>query len=86
LPPIEKAVDASLVAAEGTMRGMAAGIRTNTDVLDAERQMFVAKRDLAQARYEFLVSILQLKTAAGVLSEKDVAEIASLLLPRSERL
>jgi protease secretion system outer membrane protein len=82
----DKAVDASLVAAEGTMRGMAAGIRTNTDVLDAERLMFVAKRDLAQARYEFLVSILQLKTAAGVLSEKDVAEIASLLLPRSERL
>jgi len=82
----EKAVDASLVAAEGTMRGMAAGIRTNTDVLDAERLMFVAKRDLAQARYEFLVSILQLKTAAGVLSEKDVAEIANVLLPRSERL
>ncbi len=48
--------------------------------------MFVAKRDLAQARYEFLVSILQLKTAAGVLSEKDVAEIANVLLPRSERL
>jgi outer membrane protein TolC len=39
-----------VVAAEGTKRGMAAGIRTNTDVLDAERQMFVAKRDLAQAQ------------------------------------
>ena len=78
----EKAVDSSVVAAEGTRRGMAAGIRTNTDVLDAERQMFVAKRDLAQARYEFLVSTLQLKSAAGVLSEKDVAEVASQLLPK----
>ncbi|MCM8580968.1 TolC family outer membrane protein [Accumulibacter sp.] len=78
----QKAVESSEVATEGTKRGMAAGIRTNTDVLDAERQMFVAKRDLAQARYQLLVSTLQLKTAAGVLSEKDIVEIAGLLLPR----
>ncbi|MEF8704392.1 MAG: TolC family outer membrane protein [Candidatus Accumulibacter sp. UW26] len=77
----QRAVDASAVAVEGTMRGMAAGIRTNTDVLDAERVMFVAKRDLAQARYEYLINLLQLRMAAGVLSEKDVAEVASLLLP-----
>jgi protease secretion system outer membrane protein len=77
-----KAVDASIVAVEGTKRGMRAGIRTNTDVLDAERQMFFAKRDLAQARYEFLASTLLLKTAAGVLSEKDVAEIEALLVPQ----
>ena len=79
-----KAVDASIVAAEGTRRGMRAGIRTNTDVLDAERQMFFAKRDLAQARYEFLASTLLLKTAAGVLSEKDVAEIEALLVPQHD--
>lgn len=78
----QKAVESSEVATEGTKRGMAAGIRTNTDVLDAERVMFAAKRDLAQARYEFLVSTLQLKTAAGVLSEKDIVEISGLLLPR----
>ncbi len=77
-----KAVDASIVAVEGTKRGMRAGIRTNTDVLDAERQMFFAKRDLAQARYEFLASTLLLKTAAGVLSEKDIAEIEALLVPQ----
>lgn len=75
-----KAVDASVVAVKGNQRGLAAGIRTNTDVLDAERQMFVARRDLAQARYEFLVSTLQLKAVAGVLSEKDVAEIEALLV------
>lgn len=79
----QKAVDASMVAVEGTKRGMLAGIRTNTDVLDAERVMFVAKRDLFQARYEVLISTLQLKAAAGILSEKDVAEIAGLLLPQN---
>lgn len=76
-----KAVDASIVAVEGSKRGMMAGIRTNTDVLDAERVMFGAKRDLFQARYEVLVSTLQLKAAAGVLSEADVVEIAMLLRP-----
>ena len=76
-----KAVDASIVAVEGSKRGMMAGIRTNTDVLDAERVMFGAKRDLFQARYEVLVSTLQLKAAAGVLSEADVADIAMLLRP-----
>ncbi len=76
-----KAVDASIVAVEGSKRGMMAGIRTNTDVLDAERVMFGAKRDLFQARYEVLVSTLQLKAAAGVLSEADVAEVAMLLRP-----
>jgi outer membrane protein TolC len=50
---------------------MAAGIRTTTDVLDAERVMFVAKRDLFQARYEYLISTLQLRAAAGVLSDND---------------
>ncbi|HNC51002.1 MAG TPA: TolC family outer membrane protein [Accumulibacter sp.] len=77
----QKAVDSSVVASEGTLRGMKAGIRTNSDVLDAERQMFVAKRDLAQARYQFLANTLQLKAAAGVLSEKDIVEIARLLIP-----
>jgi len=76
-----QAVDASRIAVEGTKRGMAAGIRTNTDVLDAERQMFVAQRDLAQARYEFLIGSLRLKLAAGVLGEKDISEIEKRLQP-----
>jgi protease secretion system outer membrane protein len=77
----QKAVDASVVAVEGTLRGMRSGIRSNVDVLNAERVMFVAKRDLAQARYEYLLSLLQLRAAAGVLSEKDLQETANLLLP-----
>lgn len=77
----QKAVDASVVAVEGTLRGMRSGIRSNVDVLNAERVMFVAKRDLAQARYEYLLGVLQLRAAAGVLSEKDLQETANLLLP-----
>ena len=78
----QQAVDASAVAAEGARRGMSAGIRTNTEVLDAERLFYSAKRDLAQARYEVLAAILQLKAVSGILTEKDLAEVASLLVPR----
>ncbi|CAG0939595.1 Outer membrane protein TolC [Gallionellaceae bacterium] len=75
----EKAVDASLVAVEGMKKGMAAGIRTNTDVLDAQRQLYSTKRDLGQARYTLLASQLKLKAAAGILSEQDVEKIDQLL-------
>lgn len=78
----QQAVDATAVAAEGARRGMVAGIRTNTDVLDAERLFYSAKRDLAQARYEVLAAILQLKAISGILTEKDLAEMSSLLVPR----
>lgn len=81
----EKAVNASRVAVEGMKRGMTAGIRTNTDVLDAQRQLFAAKRDLGQARYALLASQLKLKAAAGMLSEQDVVEIDRLLVSQ-ERL
>lgn len=78
----QQAVEATGIAAKGARRGMVAGIRTNTDVLDAERLLYSAKRDLAQARYEVLAAILQLKAVSGILTEKDLAEITSLLVPR----
>jgi len=78
----QQAVEATAIAAEGARRGMVAGIRTNTDVLDAERLLYSAKRDLAQARYEVLAAILQIKAISGILTEKDLAEINSLLVPR----
>lgn len=75
----ERAVDASMVAVEGTRRGMAAGIRTNTDVLDAQRLLFSAQRDRAQVRYESFTSKLKLKGAAGSLSASDIIELDQML-------
>ena len=75
----DRAVESSRVAVEGTQRGMAAGIRTQTEVLDAERQYFSALRDRAQARYEFLNNRLKLKATAGALEAADIAEVDLLL-------
>ncbi len=77
----ERAVDANMVAVEGTRRGMAAGIRTNSDVLEAQRLLFSALRDRAQARYEFFTSRLKLKATAGSLTASDMTEVDQLLEP-----
>jgi protease secretion system outer membrane protein len=80
-----KAVEASLTAVEGTRKAMAAGIRTNANLLDAQREMFSAKKDLAQARYEFLGSQIRLKAVAGILSENDVADVDRVLVSEAPK-
>ena len=70
-----------MVAVEGSRRGMSAGICTNTDVLDAQRTLYSALRDRAQALYEFLTSTLRLKAAAGSLTNQDIAGTDLLLEP-----
>jgi len=48
-------------------------------VLNAEQQLYSAQRDLAAARYAALLSGLNLKAAAGVLSEADMQALDALL-------
>lgn len=59
--------------------GLAAGVRTNTEVLDAQRLLHMTLRDRAQARYDLLTNVLKLKAAAGTLAEKDIADIDAQL-------
>lgn len=62
-----------------TQRGLQVGVRNRVDVLNAEQQLFVTRKDLAAARYRTLVSALQLKAAAGVLAEADLRGLDALL-------
>ena len=59
------ALAASRLALEGAQRGLAAGLRTSTDVMDALRRMSQAQRDRARARLEALLARLRLQTLAG---------------------
>jgi outer membrane protein len=56
--------------------GYKAGLQTILAVLDAERDLYAAKRDLAKARYDYLLNTLKLKQAAGTLAETDLASVA----------
>ena len=74
------AIAAGEEAVNGNRAGYSLGIRINSDVLDAEQQLYGSRRDLAQARYDALLEGLKLKAAAGELTEQDVAAINGMLV------
>jgi hypothetical protein len=74
-----QAVISQQTALDAKVKGFEAGINTNLEILDAQRDLYVAKRDFAQARYDYLLNTLRLKDAAGMLSPADLGHINSLL-------
>lgn len=62
---------------EAMQKSAQRGVRTNLDTLNAQQQLFTAKRDLAQARYTYLLSYLRLRKAAGTVGVDDLQDIAS---------
>ena len=59
--------------------GFKSGLNTNIHVLDAERDLYQAKKDYAQARYEYLLNSLRLKKVTGNLTEQDLLAINNWL-------
>ena len=76
----EQALISSQSQLDSTNLGYEVGVRTSVDVLNAQQQFYSAKRDLLQARYSYLLSILKLKSATGLLNEADLADINQLLV------
>ncbi|WP_434356953.1 outer membrane channel protein TolC [Parasalinivibrio latis] len=62
-------------ALEATEAGYDVGTRTIVDVLDATRRLYDANRNLSDARYDYILSVLQLRQAVGTLNEQDVLDI-----------
>lgn len=71
----EQALVSSQSQLESTQTGYDVGIRTSVDVLNAQQQLFSAQQDLLEARYQYLLNIIRLKSAAGVVSETDLADV-----------
>jgi outer membrane protein len=76
----EQALTSSQSQLDSTKLGYEVGVRTSVDVLNAQQQLFSAKRDLLQARYNYLVNIIRLKAASGVVAEVDLADINQQLV------
>jgi outer membrane protein len=80
-----KALKAALVSSQSALEsnklGYEVGVRINIDVLNAENQVFVTRRDLAKATLDTLMAQLRLKASTGALGEDDVAQINALLDP-----
>lgn len=80
---LEAAEISSRSALDSNRLGYEVGVRINIDVLNAQQQLYVTRRDLSKARYDTLVNSLRLKSAAGTLAEEDLSQVNALLAPPS---
>ncbi|WP_423187532.1 outer membrane channel protein TolC [Alishewanella sp. d11] len=76
---LEQAVISAQSALQATEAGFEVGTRTIVDVLLSTRNLFDAQRNLSGARYDYILAQLQLKQAAGNLSEQDLLAINNAL-------
>lgn len=78
-----EALRAALTSTEkqvhATRIGRDEGVRSSIDLLNAQQQLFQARRDLAQAQYNYLLNRLRLSAAAGGVDEDDLRKVNSLL-------
>ena len=78
---LEQAVRSAEQAVLSNQKSFQAGSRTTVDVLNAQQQKTTAQRDLAQARYLYLVSRLRLQALVGEDRQASVAQVNSALVP-----
>jgi protease secretion system outer membrane protein len=74
---LEKAVASGELLTKATTKSIKGGVRINLDLLNAQEQLYTARRDLAQARYTYLLATLRMRAAAGKLSAADVHDVAT---------
>lgn len=72
---LQQALKSSESLLEASKLGQEVGVRTSLDVLNAQQQLYSTRRDLYQAQYNYLVSHLRLKAAAGNLQEGDLERV-----------
>jgi outer membrane protein len=76
---LRQAVISNQTSSEATQAGFEVGTRTGVDVVNAQREVFRAKRDYAQSRYDYILDTLRLKRAAGMLTPTDLTSINTWL-------
>ena len=72
LAQLDKAVQASLA---GKNTEYELGLRDLSDILDAEKLVFSAQRNWANARLDLVLNQLRLKKASGLLSRDDLTQL-----------
>ena len=78
---LEQAVRSTETLVNSTRKSFQAGVRTAIDILNAEQQRVLASRDLAQARYLYLASLVRLQALVGGIDESGMQAINLALQP-----
>lgn len=76
---LEQAVRSTEQLVVSSRRSFEAGVRTRLDILNSEQQAGTARRDLAQARLQYLLSRVRLKALAGSMRADNIDEINAWL-------
>ncbi|HET7755622.1 MAG TPA: TolC family outer membrane protein [Steroidobacteraceae bacterium] len=72
---LRQALASSETALKATEAGYEVGTRTAVDVLNARKTLVQAQTDYSGSRYDYIVSVLQLRLAAGNLDRAELADV-----------
>ncbi len=73
------AIRSSEQSFESTKSGYSAGARPITDVLSSQNNLYKAKKEYANARYDYITDVLKLKKEAGILTANDLKALNTWL-------
>jgi outer membrane protein len=76
---LRQALESNETALKATEAGYEVGTRTSVDVLNARKNLVQAQTDYASSRYDYIVSVLQLRLAAGTLDRPELTQINNWL-------
>jgi len=76
---LRRALESNATALDATESGYEAGTRTAVEVLESRRQWIQAQTDYARSRYDYMVNVIKLQQAAGILSEQTLDRLNALL-------
>src|SRR5690606_26971406 len=82
---LEQALRSIRINEQSTQRGVELGLRTTLDLLDIQRERFAAERDLAAARYGYLLNYLQLQAAVGNAVSPEAIDTVNQFLRRADQ-
>ena len=75
---LRRAVESNTTALNATEAGYEAGSRTAVDVLESRRLWIQAQTDYSRSRYDYMINVLKLQQAAGILSEQSLSRLNTL--------
>lgn len=78
LGALEKSVASAELLIKATEQSIKGGARINLDLLNARQQYYTSKRDLAQARYNYLITSFRMRASAGTLEADDMRNMAAM--------
>jgi outer membrane protein len=83
---LKRALESNTIALKATEAGYEAGTRTAVDVLESRRLWILAQTNYSRSRYDYLINVLKLQQAAGILSEQSLRRVNTWLSESAPKL